>query len=72
MKKQKLQQVRKIVKRYDDLKPWGQENQIKVLHFVAFATNCSLLYIWHHDDNLIDDHHSYFCSSGMSLFYVKS
>lgn len=30
MKKQKLQQVRKIVKRYDDLKPWGQENQIKV------------------------------------------
>ncbi|KAI5678798.1 hypothetical protein M9H77_09748 [Catharanthus roseus] len=30
MKKQKLQQVRKIVKQYDDAKPWGQDNQVKV------------------------------------------
>lgn len=30
MKKQKLQQVRKIVKQQDDEKPWGQDNLVKV------------------------------------------
>lgn len=30
MKKQKLRQVRKIVKQHDDLKPWGQDAQLKV------------------------------------------
>ncbi|KAK4479843.1 hypothetical protein RD792_015386 [Penstemon davidsonii] len=30
MKKQKLQQVRKIVRQQDDLKPWGQDAQVKV------------------------------------------
>lgn len=30
MKKQKLQQVRKIVKKQDEEKPWGQENLVKV------------------------------------------
>ncbi|KAK4484026.1 hypothetical protein RD792_011240 [Penstemon davidsonii] len=30
IKKQKVQQVRKIVKQQDDLKPWGQDAQIKV------------------------------------------
>lgn len=45
MKKQKLQQVRKIVKQYDDAKPWGQDNQVKVLHFVAFRP--ALLYLYH-------------------------
>lgn len=30
MKKQKLQQVRRIVSRQDDLKSWGQDAQIKV------------------------------------------
>lgn len=62
MKKQKLQQVRKIVKHYDDLKPWGQETQIKVLHFVAFATNYScimmiiLLMIITHSSILLECH----------------
>ena len=30
MKKQKLQQVRQIVKRQDDSKPWGQDAHVKV------------------------------------------
>lgn len=30
MKKQKLRQVRKIVKQQDDEKPWGQDNLVKV------------------------------------------
>ncbi|KAI3452943.1 hypothetical protein Pfo_009606 [Paulownia fortunei] len=30
MKKQKLQQVRKIVRQQDDVKPWGQDAQVKV------------------------------------------
>ncbi|XP_011101962.1 DNA-directed RNA polymerase 1, mitochondrial-like [Sesamum indicum] len=30
MKKQKLHQVRKIVRQQDDLKPWGQDAQVKV------------------------------------------
>ncbi|KAL2905252.1 DNA-directed RNA polymerase 1B mitochondrial [Bienertia sinuspersici] len=30
IKKQKVQQVREIVKGQDDLKPWGQDNQVKV------------------------------------------
>ncbi|XP_073139231.1 DNA-directed RNA polymerase 1B, mitochondrial-like [Henckelia pumila] len=30
MKKQRLQQVRKIVKQQDDFKPWGQDNHVKV------------------------------------------
>lgn len=31
MKKQKLQQVRKIVKGQDDSKPWGQDTHAKVV-----------------------------------------
>ncbi|CAL5399179.1 unnamed protein product [Camellia sinensis] len=30
MKKQKVQQVRQIVKRHEDIKPWGQDAQVKV------------------------------------------
>ncbi|KAJ3693236.1 hypothetical protein LUZ60_008716 [Juncus effusus] len=30
MKKQKIRQVRKIVKGHDDSRPWGQENQVKI------------------------------------------
>ena len=30
MKKQKVHQVREIVKFHDDSKPWGQDNQVKV------------------------------------------
>lgn len=30
VKKKKLQQVRHIVKQQDDLKPWGQDAQVKV------------------------------------------
>lgn len=30
MKKQKVQQVREIVRGQDDAKPWGQDNQVKV------------------------------------------
>ncbi|XP_073282501.1 DNA-directed RNA polymerase 1, mitochondrial-like [Primulina huaijiensis] len=30
MKKQRVQQVRKIVKQQDDFKPWGQDNHVKV------------------------------------------
>lgn len=30
IKKQKVQQVRKIVKQVDDSKPWGQEGHVKV------------------------------------------
>lgn len=76
MKKQKLQQVRKIVKRYDDLKPWGQENQIKVLHFVAFATNYScimmiiLLMIITHSSILLECHCS--MSKADSVYLMQS
>lgn len=30
MKRQKMHEVKKIVKQQDDGKPWGQENQVKV------------------------------------------
>ena len=30
MKKQKVHQIREIVKGHDDSKPWGQDNQVKV------------------------------------------
>ncbi|THF94677.1 hypothetical protein TEA_015539 [Camellia sinensis var. sinensis] len=34
MKKQKVQQVRQIVKRHEDIKPWGQDAQVKARHMV--------------------------------------
>lgn len=40
MKKQKLKQVRMIVKEHDDLKPWGQEAHVKVS---VFNLSCMVL-----------------------------
>lgn len=34
MKKQKVQQVRRIVSRQDDLKAWGQDAQVKVVGII--------------------------------------
>lgn len=36
IKKQKVQQVRKIVKQVDDSKPWGQEGHAKVSNVYNF------------------------------------
>lgn len=36
MKKQKLRQVREIVKHHDDSKPWGQDAQVKVCAYFCF------------------------------------
>lgn len=43
VKKKKLQQVRHIVKQQDDLKPWGQDAQVKVctLYPVDFSASNS-------------------------------
>lgn len=38
MKKQKVQQVRMIVKGKDDLKPWGQDAHVKVFVFNFFVS----------------------------------
>ncbi|GFP95301.1 DNA-directed RNA polymerase 1b mitochondrial [Phtheirospermum japonicum] len=36
MKKQKLHQVQKIVRQQDDVKPWGQDAQVKILTQTAY------------------------------------
>lgn len=43
MKKQKLQQVRMIVKEQDDLKPWGQDAHVKVFVLNFLSKCCCLL-----------------------------
>lgn len=36
IKKQKIRQVRDIVKKHDESMPWGQENQVKVSVLLTF------------------------------------
>lgn len=45
MKKQRLYQVRKIVKDHDDIKPWGQEAQVKVCSVIFCCCHLILLII---------------------------
>lgn len=45
IKKQKVQQVRKIVDRVDDSKPWGQEGQVKVCDVYKFCNAIRLVFL---------------------------